>query len=487
MRAFAPPAKSTKPPKRASPARIPPNPAIGRIDDPSEQHADTVADQVMRMASPPATNATDAASVGSEDASSEHVVRRSQTAPAASPGAADPAIGFADVALAAPGRPLDASTRSYFEPRFGADLSHVRVHSDDAAKRSAASIGARAYTHGADVFYAAGERPGPDRLTAHELAHVVQNAAAAEPSVIRRTPAGGAAPYEIISPIWNVAGRDIVVVRMTGDGRVFLFYRRTGLGPKGVGFAPPPGTWAPFDGLVTVEKLKGGVPLETEYFEKNAYYRKPDRPELRGYGTQTNKDTAMWLNRQDIPKGQAADWQVVQAELAKNKPLAPSSPPARAVSGEIPKPGKPGPVEPVPSGPGPASSGATKAEGTVGKLESKIGELEGSAVKKLGRGAKAARFGAFLLEMALPGPWDVLDLWISFFGSIAEAKEKLRSQDMSVYPFHVFRSVDTWRYAGGRASGRSWRSFESAGHLRPKTVTHVSRINRHPCVRNGPP
>ena len=259
MRVFAPPTKSTKPPRRASPSRIPPKPAVGRIDDPLEHHADAVADQVMRTAAPPATGSTDAAGGGNEDASSEDVVRRVQTGLAASPGAGDSAFGFADVALASPGRPLDDSTRSYFEPRFGSDLSHVRVHSDAAVNRSAASIGARAYTHGADVVYAAGERPGPDRLTAHELAHVIQNASAPQPSVIRRTPGGGAAPYEIISLIWNVAGRDIVVVRKAGDGRVFLFYRRTGLGAKGVGFAPPPGTWAPFDGLVTVEKLTGEI------------------------------------------------------------------------------------------------------------------------------------------------------------------------------------------------------------------------------------
>ena len=98
---------------------------------------------------------------------------------------------------------------------------------------------ARAPTpHGADVFYAAGERPGPERLTAHELAHVVQNASAAAPSVIRRTPGGGAAPYEIISPIWNVAGRDFVVVRMTGDGRVFLFIVAPSLGQKELGSRP---------------------------------------------------------------------------------------------------------------------------------------------------------------------------------------------------------------------------------------------------------
>lgn len=143
---------------------------------------------------------------------------------------------------------------------------------------------------------------------------------------------------------------------------------------------------------------------------------------------------AEWLQEQKVTRGEQITWQEVCSELAqrlktgKAAPLSATSPPARAVSGEIPGPGKPGPAGPAPSGPGPGSSGATKDEGTVGKLASEIGDLESSAAKSLGRGAKAARFGTFLLEMALPGPWDVLDLWISFFGSIAEAKEKLRSQ-----------------------------------------------------------
>lgn len=349
------------------------------------------------------------------------------SAPAASPGAAEPALGFADVALAAPGRPLDASTRSYFEPRFGSDLSHVRVHSDDAGNRSAASIGARAYTHGADVFYAAGERPGPDRLTAHELAHVVQNASAAAPSVIRRTP-GKKSRFKIVSRTWRVDGRDIVVIEIEGGARR-AFYRRTGEGEK-LGRAPPPNTWAPLAGVDPDPKARGEPRLN-----KDPYYKGFEADDaLRGYGNETNKEVAEWLQEQKVMRGEQITWQEVCSELAqrlktgKAAPLSATSPPARAVSGEIPGPGKPGPAGPAPSGPGPGSSGATKAEGTVGKLASEIGDLESSAAKSLGRGAKAARFGTFLLEMALPGPWDVLDLWISFFGSIAEAKEKLRSQ-----------------------------------------------------------
>jgi hypothetical protein len=64
------------------------------------------------------------------------------------------------------------------EPRFGYDFSRVRVHTDPSAVESAAAIGARAYTSGHDVVFAAGEfQPETERgrwLLAHELTHVGQ-------------------------------------------------------------------------------------------------------------------------------------------------------------------------------------------------------------------------------------------------------------------------------------------------------------------------
>ena len=76
------------------------------------------------------------------------------------------------------GQPLDAATRGFFEGRFGADLGAVRIHAGPDAGRSAAAMGAQAYTLGSDVAFAAG-RFDPHgstgrELLAHELAHVVQ-------------------------------------------------------------------------------------------------------------------------------------------------------------------------------------------------------------------------------------------------------------------------------------------------------------------------
>jgi hypothetical protein len=82
--------------------------------------------------------------------------------------------------LRSPGRPLDAATRAYMEPRFGHDFGHVRVHTDAHAAQSAAAVHARAYTVGHHIVMGGGEyRPGATdgrRLLAHELGHVIQQA-----------------------------------------------------------------------------------------------------------------------------------------------------------------------------------------------------------------------------------------------------------------------------------------------------------------------
>jgi hypothetical protein len=80
--------------------------------------------------------------------------------------------------LAAPGRPLDADTRSDMEETFGQSFSQVRVHTDERAAASAKAVGAGAYATGSDVAFAPGRyAPGTEsgrRTLVHELSHVVQ-------------------------------------------------------------------------------------------------------------------------------------------------------------------------------------------------------------------------------------------------------------------------------------------------------------------------
>ncbi|MFJ4795932.1 eCIS core domain-containing protein [Kitasatospora purpeofusca] len=70
------------------------------------------------------------------------------------------------------GRPLQGAVRAEMEGRLGADFSDVRLHTGAAAQRSAAEIGARAYTSGRDVVI--GHGGGDKHTLAHELTHVIQ-------------------------------------------------------------------------------------------------------------------------------------------------------------------------------------------------------------------------------------------------------------------------------------------------------------------------
>ncbi|MEA2563867.1 MAG: hypothetical protein QOH06_5371 [Acidobacteriota bacterium] len=75
-------------------------------------------------------------------------------------------------ALQGGGRPLPASERAFFEPRFGCDFANVRLHSGTAASELARSVQARAFTLGDSIVLDSGE--SGRELLAHELTHVVQ-------------------------------------------------------------------------------------------------------------------------------------------------------------------------------------------------------------------------------------------------------------------------------------------------------------------------
>jgi hypothetical protein len=82
-----------------------------------------------------------------------------------------------------PGFPLSPGLRSDCSDAFGADLRSVRIHTDARASDAAASLDARAFTLGPNIYFGAGQF-APDgatgrRLLAHELAHVVQTRGAA--------------------------------------------------------------------------------------------------------------------------------------------------------------------------------------------------------------------------------------------------------------------------------------------------------------------
>lgn len=76
------------------------------------------------------------------------------------------------------GSPLDESTRSSMESKFGQDFGDVRIHTDAKASQSAEAVGANAYTVGNEMVFRSGHfdasSPTGQRTLAHELSHVVQ-------------------------------------------------------------------------------------------------------------------------------------------------------------------------------------------------------------------------------------------------------------------------------------------------------------------------
>ncbi|GIH02244.1 hypothetical protein Rhe02_03110 [Rhizocola hellebori] len=143
---------------------------VGAADDVYEREADRIADRVMGSAGP----------VGPVSPAVAPQVSRACCGPCEEQGAScgDESPSGVREALGSAGQPLDSAARAFFEPRFGRDLSLVRVHTGEAARRSAAAMNARAYTVGRDiVFDSQGYAPSTNegrRLLAHELAHVLQ-------------------------------------------------------------------------------------------------------------------------------------------------------------------------------------------------------------------------------------------------------------------------------------------------------------------------
>lgn len=82
-------------------------------------------------------------------------------------------------ALLSGGHALPTEVRGQMEQSFDTDFSAVRIHADLPAAEAAAAQGAKAFTRGNDITFAAGEfAPDTDagrELIAHELTHVVQN------------------------------------------------------------------------------------------------------------------------------------------------------------------------------------------------------------------------------------------------------------------------------------------------------------------------
>jgi hypothetical protein len=184
MRAFA--QEQSQPQRRSAlnSIKIQPKLRVNTTGDAYEQEADRIADRVMRMPDSqlqrtcPCGGGCPKCQAKGQDHESG---RLSGQGKVGSDAASAVPLSVHEV-LRSSGRPLDVSTRELMEPRFGHDFSFVRVHADAQAAKSAQAMNALAFTVGHDIVFDAGQYSPKtmhgQRLLAHELTHVVQQAPA---------------------------------------------------------------------------------------------------------------------------------------------------------------------------------------------------------------------------------------------------------------------------------------------------------------------
>jgi hypothetical protein len=171
--------------------RIPVDSQTGKIIQPKlkvnvpgdhyEQEADRVASQVLQQERPESRE--------KKMDDSQISLRRAPNPPSTLP------TQDLSRALRGDGQPLPQSEQEFFEPRFAADFSQVRVHADTQAAATARAVNARAFTLGRHIVFGNGAyQPTTSegkKLLAHELAHVIQqsgepNQLASSRSLIQR-------------------------------------------------------------------------------------------------------------------------------------------------------------------------------------------------------------------------------------------------------------------------------------------------------------
>jgi hypothetical protein len=174
---------------------------VSRPGDPLEREADRIAERVARGERAGAVTRAAAAPLqrlsavesperGDGDVAPEEEREEIQRLAAAAAAAPPADVGAGLRAAAGGGKALAPQVRGPLEAGIGADFSGVRVHDDGRAAGLCDALHARAFTRGADVFFNRGEyRPDTRegrRVLAHELAHVVQQGAAAGAPAIQR-------------------------------------------------------------------------------------------------------------------------------------------------------------------------------------------------------------------------------------------------------------------------------------------------------------
>ncbi|MGH9136340.1 MAG: DUF4157 domain-containing protein [Acidimicrobiales bacterium] len=191
---------------------------VGPAGDRYEREADAVARQVVNAITHGAQAGPSVAHRGSD-----HSIQRRPEVGARG-GDVDPHTESMLRRSRSGGQPLPRSMRRPMEEAFGTDFSAVRIHAGASAQALNRQLGARAFTLGTDIFFGG---PAPysasranQELLAHELTHVVQQAAP-QPAVVRRKDKKPKVTYD------EVDGRQYRVYKEGGERKVQQVMRTT--------------------------------------------------------------------------------------------------------------------------------------------------------------------------------------------------------------------------------------------------------------------
>jgi hypothetical protein len=179
--------------------KIQPKLTINAPGDAYEQEADAMAERVMRMPDfskqgmPPKHTSIIGASIQRKCATCEEEEKRKPIMRKESGGFGGMQVSnsFSSTlnSTKGSGTILPSGTRDFMENAFSTDFSGVRIHADSQANNMSQSIQAKAFTHGSDIYFGAGQyNPNSvwgKTLLAHELTHTVQQGGAIERKIQR--------------------------------------------------------------------------------------------------------------------------------------------------------------------------------------------------------------------------------------------------------------------------------------------------------------
>lgn len=191
--------------------------AVNKPGDKFEQEADKMANKVMRMPAPSSPVKEEKLQRQADEKLQKKEEERIQKAPLAEEklqrrGDGTPAVGASTQTAirnkTTGGQPLSSDVRSFMEPRFGADFSNVRIHSDTESAGLSNQLSARAFTYQNHVFFSRDQyQPGTSegkQLLAHELTHTVQQGQAVQRSPqISTTTAPSLVQRRGFDDLWN--------------------------------------------------------------------------------------------------------------------------------------------------------------------------------------------------------------------------------------------------------------------------------------------